>query len=150
VNPVSWQILAHHGVAVRGPAPDRLPIHLDDAQLRSWTLGNLTGYWRGWAARAQRQPVGIQRALPRRFAAGGVLGAPRLHYTLATGAIASKQAAAHYALETFDARWRPVIEEALAFWDGAPGPRAYRSHPARRLRDAGRFVDIVIDAASQL
>jgi hypothetical protein len=149
-NPVTWQILARHGIAVRGPQPDRLQIHLDDAQLRSWTLGNLNGYWRGWAVRAQCQPDGIQRALPRRFAAGGVLGAPRLHYTLATGAIISKQAAAHYALATFDARWHLVIEDALAFWHGAPVPQAYRRHPLRRLRDAGRFVDSVIDAANRL
>jgi hypothetical protein len=97
-TPVTWQILARHGITVPGPQPDRLQIHLDDAELRSWTVGNLNGYWRGWAARAQHQPVGIQRALPRRFAAGGVLGAPRLHSTLATGAIISKHAAAHYVI----------------------------------------------------
>ncbi len=149
-NPVTWQLLARHGIAVRGPQRDRLQVHLDAAQLRSWTLGNLNDYWRRWAARAQHQPVGIQRALPRRFAAGGVLGAPRLYYTLATGAITSKQAAAHYALERFDARWHPVIQDALAFWHGAPATEAYRRHPARRLRDAGRFVDAIIDAASRL
>jgi hypothetical protein len=43
-----------------------------------------------------------------------------------------------------------VIEDALAFWHGAPPPDAYRRHPARRLRDAGRFVDAVIDAANRL
>jgi hypothetical protein len=77
VNPVTWHTLAGHGIAVRGPQRDRLQIHLDDAQLRSWTLGNLNSYWRRWTRRAQRNGVAIQRALPRRFAAWGVLGAPR-------------------------------------------------------------------------
>ena len=151
-NPVTWQVLARHGVAVRGPQRDRLQVHLDDGQLRSWTLGNLNGYWRRWATRAQRHPVAIRRVLPRRFAAGGVLGAPRLHYTLATGAVTSKGkgAAAHYALETFDTRWHPVIEDALAFWHRAPAPPAYRRHPARRNHDTGRLVDAVIDAANRL
>jgi hypothetical protein len=43
-----------------------------------------------------------------------------------------------------------VIEDALAFWLGAPAPKAYRRHPARRSRDAGRLVDAVIDAANRL
>jgi hypothetical protein len=149
-NPVTWRVLAEHGIAIRGPQRDRLGVHLDDAQLRSWTLDNLNGYWRRWAARAQQHPASIHRALPRRFAAGGVLGAPRLHCTLRTGAIITKEAAAQYAFEAFDARWHPLIEDALAFWRQAPAPTAYRRQPARRNRDAGQFVDAVIDAANRL
>ena len=77
-NPVTWHVLARYDVAVRGPQRDRVQVHLDDGQLRSWTLGNLNGYWRHWAARAREHPAAIRRVLPRRFAAGGVLGAPRL------------------------------------------------------------------------
>jgi Domain of unknown function (DUF4111) len=150
VNPVTWHLLTRHGIAVRGPPRDRLPVHLDDAQLRAWTLENLDGYWRRWAQRAQRNTLSIQRALPRRFAAGGVLGAPRLHHTIATGEIISKPAAAVYALDTFDARWRPVISDALGFWREEPAPEPYRRHPARRNRDAGRFVEAVIEAAHRL
>ncbi len=149
VNPVTWHTLAGHGIAVRGPQRDRLQIHLDDAQLRSWTLGNLNGYWRRWTGRAQRNVVATQRALPRRFAAWGVLGAPRLHYTIATGAIASKQAAGHYALGTFDPRWHALIEDALAFWRGEPAPEPYRRRPSRRNRDAAAFVCSVIEAANR-
>ena len=149
VNPVTWHTLAGHGIAVRGPHRDRLQIHLDDAQFRSWTLGNLNGYWRRWTRRAQPNVVATQRALPRRFAAWGVLGAPRLHYTIATGAIASKQAAGHYALETFDPRWHALIEDALAFWRGEPAPGPYRRRPSRRNRDAAAFVGSVIEAANR-
>ena len=150
VNPVTWHLLAGHGIAVRGPQRNGLQVHVDDAQLRAWTLENLDGYWRRWAQRARRNTVSIPRALPRRLAAGGVLGAPRLHHTIATGEIISKPTAARYALDTFDARWHPVISDALGFWHGAPAPPPYRRHPARRNRDAGRFVDVVIEAAHRL
>jgi hypothetical protein len=150
VNPVTWQTLARHGVAIRGPKPNRLPIHVDDGELRAWTLGNLNSYWREWARRARGTGSTTTRALPRRFAAWGVLGAPRLHYTVSTGAIASKEAAAQYALEVFEHRWHALIEDALAFWRGVPGSRHYRRHPRRRNRDAAEFVSSVIESANYI
>ena len=42
-----------------------------------------------------------------------VLGVSRLHYTLATGKICSKEAAGSYALQTFPEQWYGVIKEAL-------------------------------------
>ena len=52
VNPVTWRVLAEHGIAVRGPNRDRLEIRTDEAELRAWTLANLNDYWLRWAARA--------------------------------------------------------------------------------------------------
>jgi hypothetical protein len=146
VNPVTWHTLARHGIAVRGPEPDRLEIRADPAELRAWTRENLDGYWRDWVSRARPVPARA-RALPRRFAAWGVLGVSRLHYTLATAEIAGKEAAGEYALETFGPEWRPVIEDALAFWRGAPPQPAYRGRFARRTRMASEFVAHVIDAS---
>jgi Domain of unknown function (DUF4111) len=150
VNPVTWHTLAQRGIAVRGPQPDRLQIRTNEAELRIWTRANLNGYWRRWAEQAGRSRPSIARALPRRFAACGVLGAPRLHYTLATGALATKEEAAHYALEAFETRWHPLVADALAYWRGAPPPRPYRRHLARRRHDAAEFVASVIDAANAL
>ena len=47
INPVTWYTLATHGVAVRGDAPDRLGIPLDDAERRQWVRDNVDTYWRG-------------------------------------------------------------------------------------------------------
>ncbi len=149
VNPVTWHMLARHGIAIRGPGRDRLQIRTDGAELRMCTGSNLNSYWRTWAERMQRDRPSAG-ALPRRSSAWGVLGAPRLHHTLATGAIAGKEAAAQYALEVFEPRWHPLIEDALAFWRDAPSRRPYRHHPGRRQRDAGAFVATVIDAANNL
>jgi Domain of unknown function (DUF4111) len=145
VNPVTWHTLAGHGIAIRGPERTCLRIHTDVNELRRWSLANLNDYWRRWA---ERPPAG--RALPRRAAAAGVLGTPRLHCTVATGSIVTKEAAAEYALETFDREWHPLIEEALGFWRGRAPLPAYRHRPIRLRRDASEFVGAVIDAANRL
>lgn len=150
VNPVTWHTLARHGIAIRGPDPERLRVRTDPGELRAWTLGNLNTYWRRWVERVRRPGVTRATALGRRFIAGGVLGAPRLHYTLATGEIASKEAAGMYALDMFEPRWRPLIEDALAYWRDAPTPPPYRRHPGRLRHDATEFVSVVIDAGNGL
>jgi hypothetical protein len=159
VNPVTWHTLAGHGIAIRGPEPGCLGVRIDAAELRAWTLDNLGGYWRRWVERARRPGVstlrallrpGAATALTRRSAAWGVLGAPRLHYTLATGQIASKEQAGRYALEAFAPDWQPLIQEALAFWRGAPSSPPYRRRPGLRRRAAAGFVAHVIESANQL
>jgi len=150
VNPVTWQVLARHGIALRGPERDRLRIHTDPVELRAWVRGNLNSYWPRWVERARRPGPSRAAMLGQRFVAAGVLDAPRLHYTLATGEITSKEAAGAYALEVFEPRWRPVIEDALAYWREAPSPPACAGHPVRRRRDAADFVSAVIDAGNAL
>jgi hypothetical protein len=148
VNPVTWHILARYGIAVRGPARDELTVHADAGELRRWVVGNLHAYWRRWEVGArERRHLGARLAL-RQYAAGGVLGAPRLHYTLATGQIATKEQAGEYARYLFGARWQLLIEDALDFRRGAPARWPYRRHPWRRIDDAAAFVGRVIDAAT--
>ncbi|MGA2926874.1 MAG: aminoglycoside adenylyltransferase domain-containing protein [Solirubrobacteraceae bacterium] len=148
VNPVTWHMLAHHGIAVRGPERGHLQVREHAGELASWTLDNLNGWWRRWEERARHSPAPIARAMPRRYAAGGVLGAPRLHYTLATGAIATKEHAAQYARELFEERWQPLIDDALGCRRAERARMPYARHPLRRLRDAGEFVAAVIAAAN--
>ena len=69
VNPVTWQVLAHHSIAIRGPDRERLPIRTDEGELRAWTLANLNGYWRRWVERARHGGLKHERrpaAAPRR------------------------------------------------------------------------------------
>jgi Domain of unknown function (DUF4111) len=159
VNPVTWHTLARRGIAVRGPEPESLHIRTDAAELRTWTVENLNGYWRRWANRARRPGPAMLRALPRtgaatphtrRFTAWGVLGSARLHYTLLTGEIASKEDAGYYALEAFAPSWRPLIEEALGFWRGARASPPYRWHPDLRRQAVVAFVAHVIESANRL
>jgi hypothetical protein len=150
VNPVTWYVLANHGVALRGPERDSLQVRTDEAELRDWVLANLNSYWRRWVARGRPVGLSIRGVPPRRLAASGVLGAPRLHYTIATGEIATKEAAARYALEVFEPRWHRLIEDAIAYWRGEPPSQPYGRHPHRRYHDAVEFVACVVDAANGL
>lgn len=147
VNPVTWRVLAERGIAVRGPAPDWLRIHDDRAELRRWCLENLNGYWRRWA----NSVLNLRREAARAsFLHGwvwGVLGAPRLHHTVLDGDIISKERAGEYAIMAFGNRWRPMIDEALAYWRGELSAGPFR--PAgRRRREAARFVLEVVESAN--
>jgi predicted nucleotidyltransferase len=146
VNPVTWRILSDRGIAVRGPESLQLHVYRDDVALRNWTLGNLNTYWRRWAkeVRAGHGWPAI-KALLRRYVAWGVLGASRMHFTIATGDIASKEEAGAYALRVFGTRWHPVLEEALAYRRGLRSPAGYGTPYARR-RDAADFVMTVIES----
>lgn len=146
VNPVTWRVLAEHGIAVRGPAPDRLGIHRDEVELRRWCLRNLEGYWRQWANSMLNLTRGAARASFLHAAVGGVLGAPRLHCTVVSGDVISKEEAGEYALAAFGDRWRPVVDEALAYWRGELTAGPFRPL-GRRRREAGRFVLEVVESA---
>ncbi|MDQ3106330.1 MAG: nucleotidyltransferase domain-containing protein [Actinomycetota bacterium] len=143
VNPVQWKTLADHGIAVRGDEPSRLGLDPEPGALREWNLRNLHGYWKPFAERlAARGPGPGHRFRPRWITAWGVLGAPRLHHTIATGEVISKEAAGEYALATFDQRWHPVIEEGLGYW------REETERPLeRRWDDTAAFVLEVVRSA---
>ena len=141
-NPVTWQVLRRHGIVVRGPHPTSLSVYVDDRELRAWTRENLNDYWQRWIETVSRRAWPPINPAFRRGAAWGVLGASRLHYTVATGEVISKEAAGRYALERFGTRWRAVIEEALAYWSRSPGGPTLT--PRRRHQDTLRLVATVI------
>lgn len=149
VNPVVWTTLADHGVTLRGPDASRLALDPERHLLRQWTLDNLNGYWAPYAETLMER----RRPHTRRVSAGWVtawtvLGPPRLHRTVATGEIISKQDAAQYARDVFEPEWHPLITEALTIGNGgsvpAPGGRA------ARLARSAEFALHVIDSANSL
>ena len=150
VNPVVWKEFADGGVAVRGEPPERLGLDVEAARLRQWNLDNLESYWRRWAtALARRAAVPRLHPTPRWITAWGVLGAPRLHCTIATGEVISKESAGEYALEHFDARWHPIIREGLAYWRHQPADPAFRDRRTR-AEETARFVLEVVEDAHRL
>src|SRR5262245_24333728 len=141
VNPVVWKVLAEAGIPVRGPAPATLGLDPEPDRLRAWNLANLDSYWRPWGEQSARGKIRIVHPV-RWHVAWGTLGPPRLHHTIATGGIVSKEAAGEYARDRFGAEWRPVIDAGLAYWRGQPGPR-----DPRQVREAGEFALAVIEDA---
>lgn len=149
-NPVTWQTLRQCGVAYRGKRID--PPHLwhDPVRLDAWTRGNLESYWRPWLGRSERLLSRFGLVFLREWTTEwGVLGVTRLHYTLVTGEVTSKRGAGLYALETFPARWHPIIEEAARIREGRNERSRYPAPLARR-RSMREYVAMVIDEALAL
>jgi hypothetical protein len=145
-NVVQWATLRAHPVAVRGT--DAPTVWADPAALRGWVLGNLNGYWAEWLARQQKL-MGRGTMMLADWAVGwGVLGIPRLHYTLATGEVTSKSGAGEYALATFGEEWAPIVTEALRLRRGGEQSEEYRRRPLARRREALAFMAHVLDDAN--
>jgi hypothetical protein len=158
-DPVTWHTLARHGVASRGPDRAHLKVWTNAEALAAWTLGNLDSYWRPLLDRAARfgDEWWSLAALTTYGAVWIVLGVTRLHYTLETGEIGSKENGGRYSLRTFPEEWHRVIHESLrlrqsdrASPDLAGALRGlldreslYRSPFARR-RDVLAFGNMVI------
>jgi hypothetical protein len=149
-DPVTWHTIAQHGVVCRGPNRADVEIWTDPKGLAAWTLDNLESYWRPLLDSWSLVPLTSWGTV------WIVLGIPRLHYTLATGGICSKEAAGVYALQVFPAEWHGIINEALRI------RRADRARPdltsaltdlwrpdtlLRRRRDVLAFGSMVIDDA---
>jgi len=171
-DPVTWHTLAGHGIRCRGPAPAELTIWHDPAALASWTLKNFDGYWRPLLRRARR--AGDPWSLIAFTSYGAVwivLGVCRLHYTLATGKIASKEQAGCHGIQAFPERWHLVLNEALRIRradraradlssaigeivddlrrrKGGDGGSLFRTPMARR-RDVLAFAEMVMADAKQ-
>jgi hypothetical protein len=149
-HPVIWNVLACHGIALRGPRPRDLKVDTTPWRLDRWTRGNLELYWRPWWKRGSR--LLSRPGLANLTSWGpqwGVLGVSRLHYTLTTGKITSKRGAGEYARTTFDAQWRRIVDECLRIRTGAKGKSLY-SDPFTRRIEALDFLDMAIDHANQL
>lgn len=115
VNPVMWKVFLERGIALRGPLPGTLGLDPEPSLLRPWNREHLESYWRPWALRVLNGADLMFRLRPQWSTAWGVLGAPRLHYTIATGNIITKEAAGQYALNAFGSQWHPIIHEALVW-----------------------------------
>jgi hypothetical protein len=157
-DPVAWHTLARHGVTMSGPRREDVTVWTDRAALSAWTRRNLDDYWRPWLRRSSRLWSWHGMACVHDWGpAWGVLGVSRLHYTLATGAITSKHGAGVYARDTFEPRWRRIVDECLRLRrgrqrqaDAHPGDTSrYRSR-LRRRRDALDFRALAIDDAHRI
>lgn len=104
-------MLREHGIALAGPAPGSFIAPVGAEALKAETLDVLHGWWQ-----AQRDdPLRLRR---RGYQAYAVLTMCRMLYTLETGGVASKPAAARWARPRVADEWRGLIDRALAWHDG--------------------------------
>ena len=116
-GPGYWVIHRHvlraHGVALVGPAPCTLIAPVAPADLREAVEGILREWWRPMLEGSARLRSGFYRCY-------AVLTMVRMLYTLEHGTIVTKPTAARWALDTLDPRWRPLVQNALAWSRDTP------------------------------
>ena len=114
-----WVILRHtlreRGIILAGPAPETFIDPVSPDELREAVVPLL----RGWSKGILDDPAQMEHY---GYQAYTVLTVCRILYTLENGSIVSKRAAAHWAQEALDARWKALIEGALIG----------RQHPERK------------------
>ncbi|GAB3423923.1 DUF4111 domain-containing protein [Flindersiella endophytica] len=147
LNPVQWKVLAERGVALRGPDAGDLGLDPEPSRLREWNLDNLRSYWQPWADRVLAGELAPRWPMPKRWlAAWGVLGAPRLHCTIATGEVVSKEAAGEYALEMFEPRWHPIVRDGLSYLRDEPVDARFTDRGAASREAAAFVLHVAADA----
>jgi hypothetical protein len=101
-------VLREHGITVAGPEPRSFIAPVDPEALKAEARDVLHGWWR-----SQRDdPVRLRR---RGYQAYAVLSMCRILYTLETGDVTSKPAAAAWARSRLAGAWHPVIDRALVW-----------------------------------
>lgn len=113
---IQRHILRETGVALAGPD---LRAHIDPVtpdDLRAAVRETLRDWWAPMLVTPDPRLAGEE------YRAYAVLSMCRALHTLATGEIASKRAAARWAIGALDPAWQPLIEQAAAWRPGAPMP----------------------------
>ena len=114
-NPVLWAILDRHGVTLRGPKASELKVAPDPAWLREWNRENLESYWRTHVDYrphfAQQDP---DSPVDPYLLAWEATGPGRLHATIATGKVISKEASADYTAKLFP-KYADLCAKAKAY-----------------------------------
>ncbi|AEI45869.1 aminoglycoside adenylyltransferase domain-containing protein [Paenibacillus mucilaginosus] len=135
-KPAALWILKHHGIRIAGAPAAALDVRLDGESLRREMSYNLDVYW-AWR---RKEPDLFLQDLWIEFA---VLTFCRIYYTLDTGAIISKEAAAAYVRQRTAACGQPVIDEALRIRSGRGEP--VFPDAVQRRRETLRFLDELSD-----
>ncbi len=104
-------ILREHGVVIAGPEPRSFIDPVGAAELRGAVVALLRGFW-------ARQLVADDFLRPREYQCFAVLTMCRALHALERGEMVSKPAAARWALENLDGKWRDVVARALTWPTG--------------------------------
>ena len=110
---VGWAFQRHtlreHGVIVTGPSPRSLIDPVDPLEMHQAAMTIV----RGWQEQSRNDPSWIAWAQQRSGHTFIVLTLCRIRYSLQTGNVASKPAAALWSKATIGQRWRLLIDRAL-------------------------------------
>lgn len=145
-DPVLWAILDRHGVTLHGPTASELKVAPDPAWLREWNHGNLESYWRTHTNyRAQLSERDPASPIDPYLLAWEVTGPGRLHATIATGDVISKEASADYTAGLFP-EYADLCAKAKAYRAGDPAVTCTAAEALRAID----LVEAVCNSAKEL
>ena len=111
--PIHRHMLREHGVVLAGPLPQTLIDPVPPEDLREAVRGILREWWKPMLTEGPLLQNGFYRCY-------AVLTMSRMLYTLRHGTIVTKPVAARWVQGAFDGRWRPLIQQALAWSRDVP------------------------------
>lgn len=115
--------LLQHAITLRGQSPSEYGLHVNPDDLNTWLVDNLTGYWARYATDLRTviadRPLGAA-ANPETIT-WATTGPGRLHYTLTTGGIVSKQDSLVYSKKRFPQTDPDLLDRCLAWRNGDAG-----------------------------
>jgi hypothetical protein len=142
INPVTWWVLKHRGLAILGPAPEQLNFEVDWDDLIARMHHNMNSYWTRFTNNPRRMAwllsdYGVQWA---------VLGVLRQFDTFCEHDITSKTAAGIYAYRNTPREWHQLIQEALNIRAGTHAS-SYRFRIVRAVA-ARAFLRYIIEVSN--
>ena len=142
IHIVTWHELDERAITIRGTLPT---VYTNGSELHDYTRDNLNSFWRGILTRMQR--AGAARSGTQVDSiVWTVLGVARLHHLLSTGRMTSKSGAGRYVVNSLDARWGQIAQEALRARE-TPGQPSLYADAISRGQDATDFLAWTIDDA---
>lgn len=106
---IAWWQVRHRGITLLGPEPGQLGFDVSRAAIVAESARLVDTFWADWTRR-RAQLSGLRHPAHVDWV---VLGLLRTWYTLREGDVASKGAAAAYALEHLPARWHGLVRDTL-------------------------------------
>lgn len=143
---VTSATIHRHGISVRGAPATDVP-DVEHSKLATIVRANLRAYWIPWLASARGRLLQHLACLHPRRVEWGVFGVPRQIVTITDGRIVSKTAGVLHVRSLVDARWHPILDDAVRTRRGEH--THYASRFVRR-RDMLGFVAHAIEVALQL
>lgn len=112
-----WAQHSSNAIATRGDLPQ---VGLSDGELETYCGGQLRGYWR------KRSTSMAQLGMDRVGVSDGsvawlVLGAAAVRVALDSGFVLPPSAAGRHVMEHWDAKWHPIVVDALRVREGRAG-----------------------------
>ena len=140
---IGWAFQCHtvreHGVVVAGPDPRTLidPVDPHDMRRAAEAIAGM------WLEQARHDPEWLDWVRRRDAQAFVVLTLCRLLYSLGTGGVPSKPAAARWAQEALGPRWAALIERSL------PGQHDEGEAPAGDVAATIRLIEYTVERANR-